>query len=114
MVAAVKWYSLGYRAGAAITDDVSGNLLQTSNRRINDGDVRYRFSYSTLRASPSHQLSLLLQQKVLISIDKLPKGIAGVSTGLCQQAAGRSLDVNKVTTLQDNLNQLIPGLLPLV
>ena len=30
MVAAVKWYTqeFGYRAGAAITDDVSGNLLQ--------------------------------------------------------------------------------------
>ena len=27
-----------------------------------------------------------------------------------EQAAGSSLEVNKVTTLQDNLDQLIPGL----
>ena len=41
---------------------------------------------------------------------EIPKGIAGVKEAFHQQAAGRSLDVNKVTTLQDNLNQLIPGL----
>jgi len=34
MVAAVKWYTqeFGYRAGTAITDDVSGNLLQQVTR----------------------------------------------------------------------------------
>ena len=51
MVAAVKWYTqeFGYRAGAAITDDVSGNLLQQVTRGASMmGDVRYRFSYPTL------------------------------------------------------------------
>ena len=34
MVAAVKWYTqeFGYRAGTAITDDLSGNLLQQVTR----------------------------------------------------------------------------------
>ena len=50
------------------------------------------------------------QEGAYIDWDKLPKGIAGVKEAFHQQAAGRSLDVNKVTTLQDNLNQLIPGL----
>ena len=56
------------------------------------------------------QLSLLLfsTRRRYIDWDKLQKGIAGVKEAFHQQAAGRSLDVNKVTTLQDNLDQLIP------
>jgi len=49
-----------------------------------------------------------------IDWDKLPKGAAGVKEALTQQKAGLALDKYKVTTLQDNLNQLIPGLAALI
>ena len=39
------------------------------------------------------------QEGAYIDWDKLPKGIAGVKEAFHQQAAGRSLDANKVTTL---------------
>lgn len=41
------------------------------------------------------------QEGAYIDWDKLPKGFAGVKETFHQQAAGRSLDANKVTTLQD-------------
>ncbi|NAW44963.1 PTS mannose family transporter subunit IID, partial [Salmonella sp. gx-f4] len=45
-----------------------------------------------------------------IDWDKLPSGAQGIKTALEQQAAGLSLDPVKVTTLQNNLDSLIPGL----
>ena len=92
MVAAVKWYTqeFGYRAGTAITDDLSGNLLQQVTRGASMMGM--------------FVIGSLIQRWVL------PKGIAGVKEAFLQQAAGKSLEANKVTTLQDNLNQLIPGL----
>ena len=53
---------------------------------------------------------MLNNRRCYIDWDKLPKGIAGVKAAFLEQAAGKSLEANKVTTLQDNLNQLIPGL----
>ena len=115
MVAAVKWYTqeFGYRAGTAITDDLSGNLLQQVTRGASMmgmfviGSLIQRWVSITFTpvVSPVKQ-----QEGAYIDWDKLPKGIAGVKEAFHQQAAGRSLDANKVTTLQDNLNQLIPGL----
>ena len=115
MVAAVKWYTqeFGYRAGAAITDDVSGNLLQQVTRGASMmgmfviGSLIQRWVSITFTPVVS---TVKQQEGAYIDWDKLPKGIAGVKEAFHQQAAGRSLDVNKVTTLQDNLNQLIPGL----
>ena len=115
MVAAVKWYTqeFGYRAGTAITDDVSGNLLQQVTRGASMmgmfviGSLIQRWVSITFTPVVS---TVKQQEGAYIDWDKLPKGIAGVKEAFHQQAAGRSLDVNKVTTLQDNLNQLIPGL----
>ena len=115
MVAAVKWYTqeFGYRAGAAITDDVSGNLLQQVTRGASMmgmfviGSLIQRWVSITFTPVVS---TVKQQEGAYIDWDKLPKGIAGVKEAFVQQAAGRSLDANKVTTLQDNLNQLIPGL----
>ena len=115
MVAAVKWYTqeFGYRAGTAITDDVSGNLLQQVTRGASMmgmfviGSLIQRWVSITFTPVVS---TVKQQEGAYIDWDKLPKGIAGVKEAFHQQAAGRSLDVNKVTTLQDNLDQLIPGL----
>ena len=51
-----------------------------------------------------------LSCKAYIDWNNLPSGAEGIKTALEQQAAGLSLSSEKVTTLQDNLNSLIPGL----
>lgn len=115
MVAAVKWYSqeFGYRAGTAITDDLSGNLLQQVTRGASMmgmfviGGLIQRWVSITFTPVVS---TVKQQEGAYIDWDKLPKGVAGLKEAFTQYAAGRSLDVNKVTTLQDNLNQLVPGL----
>ena len=56
-------------------------------------------------------VSQVKQQKgAYIEWDKLPAGVKGLKEAFSQYAAGRSIDATKVTTLQDNLNQLVPGL----
>ena len=115
MVAAVKWYTqeFGYRAGTAITDDLSGNLLQQVTRGASMmgmfviGSLIQRWVSITFTPVVS---TVKQQEGAYIDWDKLPKGIAGVKAAFLEQAAGKSLEANKVTTLQDNLNQLIPGL----
>lgn len=115
MAAAVKWYSqeFGYRAGTAITDDLSGNLLQQVTRGASMmgmfviGSLIQRWVSITFTPVVS---TVQQQEGAYIDWDKLPAGAAGLKEAFSQYAAGRSLDVNKVTTLQDNLNQLVPGL----
>ena len=51
-----------------------------------------------------------LSEGAFIEWDKLPEGAAGIKQALLDQGAGLSLTDTKVTTLQDNLDSLIPGL----
>lgn len=55
-----------------------------------------------------------LSKGAYIDWAKLPAGAEGIKTALTQQASGMALDPTKVTTLQDNLNSLIPGFVPLL
>ena len=55
-----------------------------------------------------------LSKGAYIDWAKLPAGAEGIKTALAQQASGMALDPTKVTTLQDNLNSLIPGFVPLL
>ena len=115
MVAAVKWYTqeFGYRAGTAITDDLSGNLLQQVTRGASMmgmfviGALIQRWVSITFTPVVS---TVRQQEGAYIDWDKLPTGVAGLKEAFTQYDAGRSLDINRVTTLQDNLNQLVPGL----
>lgn len=115
MVAAVKWYSqeFGYKAGTAITDDLSGNLLQQVTRGASMmgmfviGALIQRWVSITFTPIVS---TVKQQEGAYIDWEKLPAGADGLKEAFTQFASGRSLDVNKVTTLQDNLNQLVPGL----
>lgn len=115
MAAAVKWYlqEFGYRAGTAITDDLSGGLLQKVTRGASMmgmfviGALIQRWVSITF----TPVVSEVKQQKgAYIDWENLPKGAKGLHEAFTQYAAGRSLDATKVTTLQDNLNQLVPGL----
>lgn len=115
MAAAVKWYTqeFGYRAGTAITDDLSGGLLQKVTRGASMmgmfviGSLIQRWVSITF----TPVVSTVKQQKgTYIDWEKLPAGAKGLKEAFTQYAAGRSLSETKVTTLQDNLDQLVPGL----
>ena len=114
------WYTqeFGYKAGSKITDDLSGGILQDITR---GASMLGMFILAALIErwvvvdfSPVKVSTIKQQAGAYIDWDKLPKGSAGIKEALSQQAAGRSLDKYKVTTLQDNLNQLIPGLMALL
>ena len=115
MAAVVKWYTqeFGYRAGTAITDDLSGGLLQKVTRGASMmgmfviGSLIQRWVSITF----APVVSTVKQQKgAYIDWEKLPAGAKGLKEAFTQYAAGRSLSETKVTTLQDNLDQLVPGL----
>lgn len=115
MAAAVKWYTqeFDYRAGTAITDDLSGGLLQKVTRGASMmgmfviGSLIQRWVSITF----TPVVSTVKQQKgAYIDWEKLPAGAKGLKEAFTQYAAGRSLSETKVTTLQDNLDQLVPGL----
>ena len=115
MAAVVKWYTqeFGYRAGTAITDDLSGGLLQKVTRGASMmgmfviGSLIQRWVSITF----TPVVYTVKQQKgAYIDWEKLPAGAKGLKEAFTQYAAGRSLSETKVTTLQDNLDQLVPGL----
>ena len=112
---AFLWYTqeLGYKAGAAISSDLSGGLLKKVTRgaammgmfvlgALIERWVSINF---TLKVS-----EVPIQKGGYIDWTKLPSGTAGIKEALTQQAHGLSLTNTKVTTLQDNLNMLVPGL----
>lgn len=55
-----------------------------------------------------------MTKRAYIDWSSLPAGAEGIKSALEQQAAGLSLSDYKVTTLQDNLDSLIPGLAALL
>ena len=113
------WYTqeFGYRAGSKITDDMSGGLLQyvTSLASIMGMFVLGALIERWVSINFTPVVSkTTLSKGAYIEWDELPKGTAGIKEALTQQANGLALDPTKVTTLQDNLNQLIPGLAALL
>ncbi|MBA1434375.1 PTS system mannose/fructose/sorbose family transporter subunit IID [Bombilactobacillus bombi] len=109
------WYTqeLGYRAGSKITDDLSGNLLQNITKGASIlgmfilGSLVNR--WVTVKFTPVVS-NVALDKKAYIHWDKLAAGGKGIQQALLQQQQGLSLTARKLTTLQDNLDQLIPGL----
>ena len=114
---AFLWYTqeFGYRAGSKITDDLSGGLLQKVTRgaammgmfvlgALIERWVSIKFT-PVVSKTP-------VQKGGYIDWDHIPSGAKGIKEVLTQwnMGKGMSLDKIKVTTLQDNLNQLIPGL----
>ena len=109
------WYTqeFGYKAGSKITEDMSGGLLQDVTKGASIlgmfilGSLINR--WVTVKFTPV--VSTVKQSKgAYIDWANLPSGAKGIQEALQQQAAGLSLTPEKVTTLQDNLDQLIPGL----
>lgn len=109
------WYTqeFGYKAGSKITDDLSGGLLRDITKGASIlgmfilGALVNR--WVSVKFTPVVS-SVKLSKGAYIEWDKLPPGAQGIKTALEQQAAGLSLEPVKVTTLQNNLDSLIPGL----
>lgn len=108
------WYTqeFGYRAGSHITEDLSGGLLQDITK---GASILGMFILGSLvNRWVSMAFTPIVSQAPLdkgayIEWDKLPAGAEGIKMALQQQASGMSLEAVKVTTLQDNLDSLIPG-----
>ncbi len=113
------WYTqeFGYKAGMKITDDLSGGLLQKVTKGASIlgmfvlGSLVER--WVTINFKPVVS-TVQLQDGAFIDWDALIQDKYGLREALIQQGQGLSLTPEKVTTLQDNLNSLIPGLVPLL
>lgn len=109
------WYTqeFGYKAGSKISEDLSGGLLRDVTKGASIlgmfilGSLVNRWVTITWTPVVS---TTKLADGAFINWDKLPSGADGIQKALQGQADGLALSANKVTTLQDNLDSLIPGL----
>ncbi|MBO0461061.1 MULTISPECIES: PTS system mannose/fructose/sorbose family transporter subunit IID [Enterococcus] len=116
---AFMWYTqeFGYKAGSKITEDLSGGLLQDITKGASIlgmfilGSLVNRWVSIGFAPVVSE---VKLDDGAFIDWSSLPAGAEGIKSALEQQAAGLSLSEYKVTTLQDNLDSLIPGLAALL
>lgn len=108
------WYTqeFGYKAGSKITDDLSGGLLQDITKGASIlgmfilGSLVNR--WVSVKFAPVVS-TVKLSKGAYIDWNNLPAGAQGIKSALEQQAGGLSLEPVKVTTLQGNLDSLIPG-----
>ncbi len=112
---AFMWYTqeFGYKAGSKITEDLSGGLLQDVTKGASilgmfvlAALVQRWVSISFLPTVSKVQLD----KGAYIEWNKLPAGGEGIRKAFEQVNSGLALSPTKVTTLQNNLDQLIPGL----
>lgn len=116
---AFLWYTqeLGYKAGSEITKDMSGGILQDITKGASIlgmfilavlverwVSIKFVFNVSSVK----------LDDKAYIHWDKLPDGFKGIQKAFAQVGQGLSQTPEKVTTFQQNLDSLIPGLMGLL
>lgn len=112
---AFTWYTqeFGYKAGSRISEDLSGGILQDITKGASIlgmfilGSLVNR--WVSVQFTPIVS-KVTLSEGAYIDWSSLPAGAEGIKQALLQQAAGLSLTSEKVTTLQSNLDSLIPGL----
>ncbi|MHC9536540.1 PTS system mannose/fructose/sorbose family transporter subunit IID [Dellaglioa sp. BT-FLS60] len=111
------WYTqeFGYKAGSKITEDLSGGLLKdiTKGASILGMFVLAALVQRWVSITFTPVVSTVkLAKGAFIDWANLPKGPAGIQEALTQYNLGKGLSLtpDKVTTLQQNLDQLIPGL----
>lgn len=115
---AFLWYTqeFGYKSGSAITKDLGGGLLQTVTKGASIlgmfvlGVLIQRWVTVNFNGPNAVVSKIPLQKGAYV---EFPKGsVSGTQLHdiLGQVGNKLSLDPTKVTYLQDNLNQLIPGL----
>lgn len=116
---AFMWYTqeFGYRAGSKITDDLSGGLLQKVTKGASIlgmfvlGALIER--WVSINFTPVVS-SVKLSQGAYIDWESLPAGGEGIRQAFMQYTSGMALSPDKVTTLQNNLDSLLPGFVPLL
>ena len=116
---AFLWYTqeFGYKAGSKITEDLSGGLLQevTKGATILGMFILGSLVNRWVSVKFTPVVSDVPNQKgAYIDWSSLPSGSKGIQKALELQSQGLSLSKNKVLTLQDNLDSLIPGLMGLL
>lgn len=112
---AFTWYTqeFGYKAGSRISEDLSGGVLQDITKGASIlgmfilGSLVNR--WVSVQFTPVVS-KVTLSEGAYIDWSSLPAGAEGIKQALLQQASGLSLTSEKVTTLQSNLDSLIPGL----
>ena len=118
---AFLWYTqeFGYKVGTSIAKDMSGGLLGkvTEGASILGMFIIGALVQRWVSISFTPVVSQVTQSKgAYIEWDKLPKVSAGIKEALSQYASlgANGLNQTKVTTLQQNLDQLVPGLAALL
>lgn len=109
------WYTqeFGYKAGSKITEDLSGGLLQDITKGASILGMFVLAALVQRWVSISFQpvvSRVQLDEGAYIKWDELPMGGEGIRQAFEQVNSGLALSPTKVTTLQNNLDQLIPGL----
>ena len=115
------WYTqeFGYKVGTEITKDLSGGLLGkiTSGASILGMFIIGSLVQRWVSVKFTPVVSTVKQSAgAFIDWASLPEGSAGVKAALEQYSSlgAAGLNVEKVTTLQQNLDSLIPGLAALL
>ena len=118
---AFLWYTqeFGYKVGTSIAKDMSGGLLGkvTEGASILGMFIIGALVQRWVSISFTPVVSQVTQSKgAYIEWDKLPKGAAGIKEALTQynSLGANGLNQVKITTLQQNLDQLVPGLAALL
>ncbi|EOL50661.1 PTS system mannose/fructose/sorbose family transporter subunit IID [Enterococcus caccae] len=113
------WYTqeFGYKAGSKITEDLSGGLLQdvTKGASILGMFVLAALvqRWVSIKFVPIVS-TVKLDKGAYVEWDKLPINGEGLQKAFEEVGSGKALSAMKVTTLQNNLDQLIPGLAALL
>lgn len=112
-----QWYTqeFGYKAGSAITDDLSGTMMQDVTRGASMlgmfvlGSLIQRWVKIDFKPIVS---KVQLQKGAYIDWHLLPSGHEGIQKALelYNNGQGQALSSVKITTMQNVLDQLIPGL----
>lgn len=114
-----KTQEFGYKAGKEITKDLSGGVLGkvTLMASILGMFIIGALVQRWVNVNFSVVITRVLQQKeTFIDWANLPAGADGVKHAMEMYSTygANALSPEKVTTLQDNLNILVPGLVPLL
>lgn len=115
------WYTqeFGYKVGTSIAKDLSGGLL---GKVTQGASILGMFIIGSLverwvSISFTPTVSTVTQSEgAYINWDKIPDGVEGIRQALTEYSSlgATGLSAEKVTTLQQNLDQLIPGLAALL
>ncbi len=116
---AFLWYTqeFGYQAGSKISEDLSGGLLQKVTKTASIlgmfvlGSLVQRWVNIDFKTVVS---TVRLSEGAYIDWQALPQGGAGIQQAFQQFTSGMAIAPEQVTTLQDNLNTLLPGIAPLL